>query len=122
MIKLLFVCIFLISQPLFAYNKLIPGKNYSVRYFQIYRELIKNAKEKDETKLKGAGFEFTGSVTIEENKETKLKKYFTFIRNCGKVELPSLDEKEMKKVHNGTAITLLFKESRTCIVSDWKVN
>lgn len=122
MIKLLFVCIFLISQPLFAYNKLIPGKNYSVRDVQVYKELIKNARTKDEIKLKGTGFEFTGSVTIEENKETKLKKYFTFIRDCGKVELPVLEEKEMKKVHNGTSITLLFKESRTCIVSDWKVN
>lgn len=110
------------SSNIFAYNKLIPGKDYSLRDIRVYRELIKNSKTGDEKKLSGAGFEFQGSLQIEENKETKIKKYFSTIRNCGKVELQPLDENSMKKARAGSSITLRFTESRTCLVSDWKIN
>jgi len=123
MFKLIIGCsIFFLSSNTFAYNKLLPGKTYSLHDVQIYRSLIKNAKNGNEKQLSGSGFEFQGYLQIEENKETKIKKYFTTIRDCGKVELQPLDDATMKKARSGAAITLKFKESRTCIVSDWKFN
>lgn len=120
--KIVLFSIFLICS-----NQVLAQSSLNSREIRLYKELL-NKKYQNQQDLKGVGLEFVGSLQIEEtssqkdNQKIKEKKFFTYIRNCGKVSLPELDEKQMKNARQGSSLTIRFKESRSCIVNEWKLN
>lgn len=119
----------LMSSELFAfsYSDKVPGKNYTYGEFMFNRSIVNRMRAEDnKDTLKGDGMEFQGNISIKiektidaDGKEVEKKKYSTYIRNCGNVEVPEKDEKFMKGISSGTRIRLYLIGS-SCKISDWE--
>lgn len=99
-------------------NDNVPGTDMTYRQFYYYRNLNNNMNRiRNPEKVSGPGVDFRGSLKIETDSK-KNKKYFVFIRNCGKVELQIHENIDEKRLRSGTPVVL--KMTR-CNVLDWNI-
>lgn len=121
--------LFLSSIAAYGYSQTdkVPGTNYTYGEYMFNRAVINKfrAEDKKDT-LKGEGMEFYGNITIKKESKTnelgakeETMKYTVYVRNCGNIEVPKKDEKEMKEIKSGMRIKMFLKGS-SCEISDWE--
>lgn len=95
-----------------------------LREYYLMKNLSNKVKELSQSdELKGVGnifisnVEITESSTSQEKNSKTEKKYKAFVRNCGKIELPNKDIKNLK---NNDRIRIRFESYGNCKVSDWE--